>query len=129
MNRLNAGRRGYDCPAPAFTPKNQQSPLHFMNKTLITLAAGIALLATPAAVHAAKDPDKKAAKQAIKAVLADYDKNGNGIIDGDEKDAIKKAYEADTKGPLKRFDLNNDGKLDDTEIAAIHKKKGKKKSA
>jgi hypothetical protein len=99
-----------------------------MNKNLLTLAAGIAMLALPAAVHAAKDPEKKAAKQAIKAVLAEYDKNGNGIIDGDEKDAVRKAYEADKTGPLKRFDVNNDGTLDDTELAAIHKKKGKKKS-
>jgi Ca2+-binding EF-hand superfamily protein len=102
-----------------------------MNKPLLLiLAAGFVMLASPAVVNAAKDPDKKAAKQAIKAVLAEYDKNGNGVIDGDEKDAVRKAYEADKNGPLKRFDVNNDGTLDDSELAAIHKKqKGKKKSA
>jgi len=101
-----------------------------MNKTLPLILAGtFALLASPAVVHAAKDPDKKAAKQAIKATLAEYDKNSNGTIDGDEIDAIKKAFEADKSGPLKQFDTNGDGKLDDAEIAAIHgRKKGEKKA-
>ena len=99
-----------------------------MNKPiLLLLTAAILTLASPTIAQAAKDPDKKAAKQAIKAVLKQYDTNGNGVIDGDEKDAVRKAYEADKDGPLKRFDVNNDGKLDDSELAAIqrHKKKNK----
>jgi hypothetical protein len=99
-----------------------------MKKSLLLLLAGALLtLASPTVAQAAKDPDKKAAKQAIKAVLAQYDTNKNGVIDGDEVEAVRKAYEADKDGPLKRFDINNDGKLDDTEIAAIHKKAKKNK--
>jgi len=51
--------------------------------------------------------------------FAKYDKNGNGIIDEDEKEAIRKDYAANPEGELKRFDTNKDGKLDDEEIAAI----------
>jgi len=95
--------------------------------SLLLCTVGLLALALPASVHAAKNPEKKAAKKDTKAVLAQYDKNGNGVIDGDEVDAVKKAYEADKTGPLKRFDTNNDGKLDDTEISAIKAGKGKKK--
>ena len=95
--------------------------------SLLLCTAGLLALALPASVQAAKNPDKKAAKKDLKAVISQYDKNGNGVIDGDEVEAAKKGYEADKTGPLKRFDTNNDGKLDDTEIAAIHGGKGKKK--
>ncbi len=98
-----------------------------MNRSLLLLTAATLSLAIPAMAQAAKDPDKKAAKKAIKAVLKQYDTNGNGVIDGDEKEAVQKAYEADKDGPLKRFDVNSDGKLDDTELAAIHKKQKKNK--
>src|SRR5262249_39738262 len=54
-----------------------------------------------------------------KGVFAKYDKNKNGVIDGEEKSALRKDYDADKEGELKRFDKNNDGKLDDEEIAAI----------
>jgi Ca2+-binding EF-hand superfamily protein len=96
--------------------------------SLLLCVVGLLAFAFPASVHAAKDPEKKAAKKAVKAVLAEYDKNNNGIIDGEEVDAVRKAYEADPNGPLKRFDLNSDGKLDDTEIAAIHLGKHGKKN-
>jgi Ca2+-binding EF-hand superfamily protein len=105
-----------------------------MKSSSILLTIGLLALALPANVHAAKDPAKKEARKAAKAAIALYDKNGNGIIDGDEVAAIQKAYEADKTGPLKAFDLNNDGKLDDAEVAAIHAGKkagklGKKKTA
>ncbi len=96
------------------------------SKTLLLCAAGLLALALPASVHAGGNPDKKAAKKAAKQVLAQYDKNGNGIIDGDEVDAVKKAFAADPNGSLKQFDTNADGKLDDTEIAAIKAGKGGK---
>ena len=96
--------------------------------TLLLCTASLLALALPASVHAGGNPDKKAAKKAMKALMAQYDTNGNGIIDGDEVDAVKKAYLADPNGPLKQFDTNADGKLDDTEIAAIHAGKGKKKN-
>jgi hypothetical protein len=94
---------------------------------ILLCTAGLLALALPATVHAGGNSDKKAAKKAVKAILAQYDKNSNGIIDGDEVDAVKKAYEADPNGPLKQFDTNSDGKLDDTEIAAIKAGKGGKK--
>lgn len=93
--------------------------------TLLLCTAGLLALALPASVHAGGNPDKKAAKKAAKEVMAQYDKNSNGIIDGDEVDAVKKAYAAEPNGILKRYDTNADGKLDDTEIAAIHAGKGK----
>jgi Ca2+-binding EF-hand superfamily protein len=100
-----------------------------MKSSTLLLCAAACLALVPVSLHAG-DPDKKAAKKAMKAILSEYDKNGNGVIDGDEVDAVKKAYAADPNGELKRFDTNADGKLDDTEIAAIHagKGKGKKKS-
>jgi Ca2+-binding EF-hand superfamily protein len=100
------------------------------SKSLLYPTIALLALALPASLHAAKDPEKKAARKAVKAVLAEFDKNNNGIIDGEEVDAVKKAYEADPNGPLKRFDLNSDGKLDDSEIGAIHRgKKRKNQSA
>lgn len=68
-------------------------------------------------------------KQAVKDTLAKYDKNGNGVIDGDEVEALRKDYAANPKGDLKVFDTNSDGKLDDKEIAAIKVTKGKKKKS
>jgi hypothetical protein len=94
--------------------------------SLLLSTAALLALALPASLHAGGDPDKKAAKKAAKAVLAQYDTNSNGVIDGAEVDAVKKAYVADPNGLLKRYDTNADGKLDDTEIAAIHAGKGGK---
>ena len=97
--------------------------------SILVLTIGLVAFALPAQAGAGKgDPNKKAAKKAARDAIAQYDKNGNGIIDGDEVAAIQKAYEADKTGPLKAFDLNADGKLDDKEVAAIHagKKAGKK---
>ena len=96
--------------------------------TLLLCTAGLLALVLPASVLAGGNPDKKAAKKAMKDIMAQYDKDNNGVIDGDEVDAVKKAYLADPNGPLKQFDTNGDGKLDDTEIAAIHAGKGKKKN-
>ncbi len=59
-------------------------------------------------------------------ILATYDKNGNGKIDGDEVEALKKDFAAG-KPELKALDTNKDGVLSDEEIAAIGGKKGKKK--
>ena len=92
--------------------------------TLLLCTAGLLALVLPASIQA-KD---KSGKKALKDIMAQYDTNGNGMIDGDEVDAVKKAYLADPNGPLKQFDTNADGKLDDTEIAAIHAGKGKKKN-
>jgi len=96
--------------------------------TLLLCTAAFLALALPSSVLAGGNPDKKAAKKAMKALVAQYDTNGNGTIDGDEVEAVKKAFAADPNGSLKQFDTNADGKLDDTEIAAIHAGKGKKKN-
>jgi hypothetical protein len=98
-----------------------------MKSTSLLLCTAAALaLALPTSLLAGGNPEKKAAKKAMKELMAQYDKNGNGVIDGDEVDAVKKAYTDNPTGPLKQFDTNNDGKLDDTEIAAIHAGKKKK---
>ena len=89
-----------------------------MKSTPLVIATALAI-ALPASVFAAKDPAAKEAKKAARQAIAQYDKNGNGTIDGDEIEALKKAFDADKTGPLKQFDTNGDGKLDDTEIAAI----------
>ena len=92
----------------------------------------------PAAPGGKGDPAKKAARQAARKAskaAAQYDKNSDAAITGDESVELRKAFEADKTGPLKPLDLNADGTLDDNEIAAIkiHKhgdkggKGGKKK--
>jgi Ca2+-binding EF-hand superfamily protein len=70
----------------------------------------------------------KSGSPAIAETLAKYDKNHNGVIDGDEKDAIRKDYAAAPDGPLKKFDKNKDGKLDDEELAAIKVSAAKEKT-
>ena len=72
----------------------------------------------PAASPGKGDPAKKAARKAAKAA-AQYDKNSDGAITGDESAELRKAFAADKTGPLKAFDLNADGTLDDNEIASI----------
>jgi hypothetical protein len=86
--------------------------------TLVALTVGILGLAVPSTCLAAKADGKKA------KLIAKYDKNGNGIIDGDEKEALRKDFAKDPQGELKALDKNGDGKLDDDEIAAIKPGKG-----
>jgi Ca2+-binding EF-hand superfamily protein len=96
--------------------------------SLLLCATALLAIALPVTVHAGGNKaDKKAGKKAAKEVMALYDKNGNGGIDGDEVAAVQKAYAAEPNGILKQFDTNADGKLDDTEIAAIKAGKGGKK--
>jgi hypothetical protein len=95
---------------------------------LITILA----LSIPASLHAADAAKKEAKKEDRKAnknIVALYDKNSDGKIEGDEAASLKKDFDADKSGPLKQFDTNADGKLDDSEIAAIKggRKKGEKK--
>ena len=90
-------------------------------KKVYLLALGVCLLglAVPSA-EAAKAKKNKGGTD----VFAKYDKNGNGVLDSDEKDAVKAAFSSDAD--LKKFDLNGDGKLDDAELGAM-KPEGKKK--
>lgn len=96
--------------------------------SILVLTVALVALSLPVQAGAGKgDPNKKAAKKAAKAALAQYDTNSNGSIDGDEVAAIQKAYEDKKDTSLKTFDTNNDGKLDASEISAIHAgKKGSK---
>ena len=88
--------------------------------TFLTIAAlGVAFTA-PA--QAGKGKKNKGGAD----LLATYDKDGNGKIDGAEVDALKKDFAAG-KPEVKALDTNNDGTLSDEEIAAAGGKKHKKK--
>ena len=94
-----------------------------MKKTSQILAALVAAtLLVPSSAFAAKG--KKTKEDPI---MAKYDTDKNGKIDGAEVEAVKKAFEADPKGELAKFDTNADGKLSDEEIAAIAPAPAKKK--
>jgi hypothetical protein len=76
--------------------------------------------------HGAAAAAAPAAADAPKAPILAFDKNGNRVIDEDEKEALKAALSTEKK--LKRYDTDKDGTLSDTEIAAIkipgkHRKK------
>ena len=80
-------------------------------------------LMLPSTAMAAKADGKKA------KLIAKYDKNGDGTLDGDEMDALRKDFEADKDGALKAYDKNGDGQLSDEEIQAIKPGAGKKTKA
>lgn len=93
-------------------------------KTTAPLTAALCLLfLTAASAHAAKADGPKA------KLFAKYDKNKDGVINGEEKDVLRKDFAAEKEGSLKKFDTNKNGKLDDDEVAAIKPPTGKKKSA
>src|SRR5438874_1009239 len=96
------------------TGERSESKEMFMKKVLIisaTVCVFSLIASSNALAQKANGPKAK--------TLAKYDKNANGIIDGDEKDVLRKDFEKDPTGELKKFDKNGDGKLDDDEIAAI----------
>jgi hypothetical protein len=94
-------------------------------KNFRSFTGGLCLLAllTPALLSAAKADGPKA------RVMAKYDTNKNGVIDGDEIAAVRAAFAAEPAGDLKKYDANKDGKLDDAEIALIKGPGGKKGEA
>ena len=101
-----------------------------VTKLRFVLAGVLAMgLAASHPAFAAKADGKKAKKLA--ALIAKYDKDGNGVIDGDERDALRKDFAANPTGELAEFDTDHDGKLSDEEIAAIKMPAagGKKKGA
>ena len=88
--------------------------------TILTIAAlGVAFTA-PA--QAGKGKKNKGGAD----LLAAYDKDGNGKIDGAEVDAIRADFKAG-KAEVVALDTNKDGTLSDEEIAAAGGKKHKKK--
>src|SRR3954463_9902015 len=92
-------------------------------KSRWVILAVLPLLGPAAASPAQPGPKAK--------IVAEFDLNKNGVIDGDEIAAVRKAFAADPKGQFERYDANHDGKLDDSEIALIRppgaKKDGEKK--
>ena len=91
--------------------------------TILTIAAlGLAFTA-PAQAGKGKGKKNKGGAD----ILATYDKDGNGKIDGAEVDAIRADFKAG-KPEVVALDTNKDGTLSDEEIAAAGgKKKGGKK--
>jgi Ca2+-binding EF-hand superfamily protein len=89
-------------------------------KVSTILAALLTLVLVPSAF--AKKPKPSAAPASS---FSKYDKNGNGILDADEKEAVKTAIATDSD--LKKYDTNSDGKLDGNELAAIKPSEAAKK--
>ena len=89
--------------------------------SILTIVALGILITAPAQAGGGKKKNKGGAD-----VLATYDKNANGKIDGEEVDALKKDFAAG-KPEVKALDTNHDGTLSDEEIAAVGGKKHKKK--
>lgn len=87
--------------------------------TLLTAALCLLIFIHPTGAYAQKAQGPKA------RLMAKYDLNKNGVIDGDEIAALRKDFAADPTGELKRFDTDKDGKLSDEEIAAIKAPGGK----
>ena len=113
---------------------NQQIKLETTDRMkltkVLTITAALLVLAIPGETFAKggkKGKEKTPLKQAITSALNLYDKDSNGVINGDEIVALRAAFAADKTGPLGPLDVNADGTLDDNEIAAIHKGKGGKK--
>jgi hypothetical protein len=94
--------------------------------SILTMAA-LGLSFTIPAQAAKPGKEGKKGKKAGAALLATYDKNGNGKIDGEEVDALKKDFAAG-KPEVKALDTNNDGTLSDEEIGAVGGKHKKKKN-
>ena len=90
-----------------------------MRRTLFPL---LILSALPLSVRAGTS---KPMSNSGKAVVEDqglkaarpFDRNLNGVIDGDEIEALRQFFSAHPDSPLKQYDLNKDGKLDDVEIS------------
>ena len=92
-------------------------------KRILSILTIVALsLAITAPAQAGKGKKNKGGAD----LLATYDKDGNGKIDGAEVDAIRADFKAG-KPEVKALDTNNDGTLSDEEIAAAGGKHGKKK--
>ncbi len=90
--------------------------------SILTIAALSLSLTVPAEAGKKGKKGKKGGAD----ILATYDKNSNGKVDGDEVEALKKDFAAG-KPELKALDTNNDGSLSDEEVAAVGGKQKKKK--
>ena len=97
-----------------------------MKRILSILSIAALSLAFTLPAQAGKGKAGKVGKKAKAALLATYDKDGHGKIDGAEVDALKKDFAAG-KPEVKALDANNDGSLSDEEIAGAGGKQKKKK--
>ena len=93
--------------------------------TLLTITVGQSAVAEPF-VPQPKVSERYAAKQA--EMLRDYDKNGNGVLDPDERskmieDNAAKVLKARNK-IVSSFDANHDGNIDSAETKNIQKYQG-----
>lgn len=95
-------------------------------KRILSILTIIAISVAITTNAEAKKPGKGKGKKGGADLLATYDKNGNGKIDGEEVDALKKDFAAG-KPEVKALDTNNDGSLSDEEIAAAGGKQKKEK--
>jgi len=89
---------------------------------LLTAALGALAFLAPTAAFAQKAQGPKA------KLMAKYDLNKNGVIDGAEIAAVRKDFAAEPAGDLKRFDTDKDGKLSDAEITEMKAPGGKSAS-
>lgn len=97
-------------------------------KRILTILIVAALSLTLTSPASAGKGGKKGGRKAMAELLATYDKDANGKIDGAEVDELKKDFAAG-KASAKALDTNADGSLSEDEIAAAGaKKKGKKKN-
>jgi hypothetical protein len=79
----------------------------------------------------AEESAKPAEKPVPPAALKRFDKDGDGVLNTEEKAAWKAARENERKAMLEKYDTDKDGKLSDEEKAAAkadrEKKAGKPK--
>ena len=105
-------------------PTTTTNLIHYSMKRILTILTIAALgVASTAPAQAGKGKGKKNKGADI---LATYDKDGNGKIDGAEVDAIRADFKAG-KPEVVALDTNKDGTLSDEEIAAAGGKKHRKK--
>jgi Ca2+-binding EF-hand superfamily protein len=81
------------------------------------LALALAFMA-PLAAFAEEAPEKKT-KPVPPAVLKEFDKDGDGSLNEEEKAAWKAAQMAERKAKLEKYDTDKDGKLSEEERAAM----------
>ena len=107
-----------------------------MKRLILIFAAATLCLGTPAFAKKKGKKDADSGTNNSATIIKQFDKNGNGQIEGDEVAALKAAFTAAAPGTvLKKLDRNTNGVLDDDEVTALNardaaaepKKKKKKK--
>lgn len=86
-----------------------------MVRQTIVLVGIVIGVAVPSPTFGAKADGPKARAR----IYAQFDKNGNRVLDPDEREAIRKAFEVEKQAELKWFDRDQDGKLSEAELDLI----------